>query len=112
MFFKDSAIYEDELSFYQVCYVPENADEYGERTGYSHRDLLQLVHGDKKLCNQLFYSLDWQFPETLIDENFIDGLWEECPSCKKWFDSEDEKGKPQTQCPFCGIEIGEEMRYE
>lgn len=76
----EGCIYKDEDAFInrhdEICYVPEVAasdyehwtvpstDEYC----YSHKDLLDICNGDENLCGQLFYSLEWICPETLLAE--------------------------------------------
>lgn len=83
-------------SMHEICYIPENAES--EADEYSHSRLLALVHGDSNLCDQLFSILEWQFPETLIDENLRDGLWGECEACGRYYDTKDEE---VTECPCC-----------
>lgn len=62
----------------KVCYVPEYADEVkiGEHYAtvadpescYTKSMLLELCGGNERLCRCLFDSLDWTYPETLLDE--------------------------------------------
>lgn len=95
---KDSAIFVQTL--HQICYIPENAES--DKDKYSRSRILALVHGDHSLCRQLFDTLDWQFPETLIDENLRDGLWGECEACGRYYCIEDEE---MTECPICHTPI-------
>lgn len=89
----NDAFYKD---YHSICYVPENAESNKDQ--YSRSRLLALVHGDESLCTQLFETLEWQFPETLIDENVRDGLWGKCEACGRYHDTED---KEMTECPHC-----------
>jgi hypothetical protein len=61
----------------EICYVPEygfpeNTGPYKgaveDVEGYTHHDLLKLCDGDEKLCDAMFSLLDWQFPETWLNE--------------------------------------------
>lgn len=90
-----------------ICYVPENAES--DKDHYSHSRLLALVHGDEKLCKQLFDTLDWQFPETLIDENLRDGLWGECEACGRYYDTSIVK---YNECPICHTPIPGDEHYD
>lgn len=78
--FKDGVAYLNDWD--AICYVPTyafndvGADEDGfmEIGGYSHNDLLFLCHGNRELCDWLFYcQLNWAFPETYLDEMDEDG---------------------------------------
>lgn len=95
---KDPAIFVK--TYHKICYIPENAESDEDK--YSYSRLLALVHGDHSLCRQLFDTLDWQFPETLIDENLRDGLWGECEACGRYYDTNDEE---ITECPICHTPI-------
>lgn len=46
-----------------VCYIPEAED-----SEYTYEDLLNISGGNVKLSESLFDLLEWQHPETLIDE--------------------------------------------
>lgn len=86
--FKDAEAYEKNWD--DPCYVPEyaaedaaitiNGIEYecgGDKTcchWYSHNDLLAICHGNKKLCDYMFESLSWSFPNTWLDDAEKHGL--------------------------------------
>lgn len=80
--FKDEEAY---LNNWEApCYVPENAAcdaavivngiEYecggvkGQCDWYSHNDLLILCDYNYKICDRMFETLDWCYPETWLDE--------------------------------------------
>lgn len=46
-----------------VCYIPETSDRE-----YTYEDLLEISGNNVILTNRLFDLLEWQHPETLIDE--------------------------------------------
>ena len=46
-----------------VCYVPELSNQK-----YTYTDFLNLAQGNKKIANLLFNVVEWQHPETLLDE--------------------------------------------
>jgi hypothetical protein len=46
-----------------VCYISEPSDR-----PYTHADFLQIAHGNSRLANYLFESVNWQSPETLFND--------------------------------------------
>ena len=57
----------------EPCYVPEygfpDKNESNDNCDYyTHRSLLTLCHHNHKLCDAVFYAVDWQYPETYLDE--------------------------------------------
>ena len=58
----------------EVCYVPEYAAEDREdwRVSessdgcFTHNSLLALCKGNEEVCQDLFYSLEWTYPTTLL----------------------------------------------
>lgn len=87
-FFGQGFIYKNDEAFRRsmdrVCYIPEysrlsyfdeetNEDvEYGAHTKYTRRDFIKLCNGNEKLAEMLFDDVDWQHPESLLEE------WSEC----------------------------------
>lgn len=66
-------IFKDEEAFEKnwdaPCYVPEGEIELVDRCEfYTHNDLLKLCYNNHKLCDRIFFKLDWQYPETLLDD--------------------------------------------
>lgn len=47
----------------EVCYIPELSDYL-----YTRQDFLDIANGNQKLADYLFENVDWQCPETLLDE--------------------------------------------
>ena len=96
-YFRQGWIFKDEEAFLRhpdkVCYVPELSDE-----GYTRQNFLELCNGQEKFARECFYAVDWQSPETWIDEQYRDNEWQYCPHCKKIYDM---AGVP-CACPLCG----------
>ena len=80
-----------------ICYIPELTD-----TKYFRKEFLYLCNGNEELARELFLSVDWQCPETLIDEWKISGEIAICKNCGHTFDCYDDK-----KCPKCGTEAVE-----
>lgn len=89
-------IYKNEDAFLnrpgEVCYVPEYAaeDNEGWRVPensdgcFTHNSLLALCKGNEEVCQDLFYSLEWTYPETLLDEWDTKGCFDEIEG---WYDN-------------------------
>ena len=101
-YYRQGWIFKDEEAFLhypdKVCYVPELSDE-----GYTRQDFLDMVGGQKEVARECFYAVDWQHPETWIDEQYRDNEWEVCPRCNKIYAM---AGEP-CACPVCGWQPGE-----
>jgi hypothetical protein len=77
---KNGVVYKSEDAYLnrhdEICYIPEYG--FPEENnfcgtedvvdGYTRNNLMELCDGNKKLCDCLFYGLDWQSPETLLNE--------------------------------------------
>ena len=82
-------IYKNEDAFLnrpdEVCYVPEYAAEDREdwRVSessdgcFTHNSLLALCKGNEEVCQDLFYSLEWTYPTTLLEEWDSNGYFDE-----------------------------------
>ncbi len=77
----------------EVCYIPELSD-----ATYTRNDFLDLFNGQEEFAEACFYGLDWQHPETWLDEAMINEELEMCPHCKKlyWMYGE------TCPCSVCG----------
>ena len=62
----------------QPCYVPELSD-----TVYTGDEIRRLCNHQEELARACFDLLDWQCPETFIEEQFRDLEWGWCPKCRK-----------------------------
>jgi hypothetical protein len=61
-----------------IIYIPEHAYEKNEDgtinrdDAYSVRDFLRLTNNRIAKAKELFEYVDWQYPETVIDEGFLE----------------------------------------
>lgn len=105
-------VYKNSKAFYkklnEVCYIPELSDD-----GYTYEDFLNLANGSEEVASMLFDTVDWQSPETLLDECFAEGEVHSCLKCKKMYLS-----YSAECCPYCGqrkeLEVSEtenQIRY-
>ena len=83
------------------CYVPELSD-----TVYTAESFLQIRNDQKDFADELFNSVDWQHPETLMEDWMRNNEWLECPKCGILVDYGD--GSNDTVCPRCGTKVGDE----
>jgi len=95
-FFGQGYIVKDENAFLaysdKVCYVPELSD-----TKYTRNDFLEICKGNVDFAEAVFYEVDWQHPETLVEQILRYGDWVECESCSELYDTEE-----FDACPKCG----------
>ena len=82
--------------------MPELSD-----TAYTRNDLLALCDGQVRLAQCCFDCLNWQSPETWVDEQFIFGEWVRCEECHRVYDSEE-----YSSCPHCGNEQDGDSREQ
>ena len=86
---KDEEAYETSLE--KVCYVPELSD-----ATYTHQSFLDMCDGQEEIARSLFDRVDWQHPETLFEEDYANGEYDNCLECGKLFASYE-----VTECPHC-----------
>lgn len=90
-------IFKDEEAFLlhpdQVCYVPELFDN-----AYTRQDFLDMCNGQEEIARECFYAVDWQSPETWLNEQFDTYEMDFCPICQKIYCMMGE----QIPCPECG----------
>jgi len=93
-------VFKDERAFYKrkkkVCYIPELHD-----TLYTRQDFLDMCNGNVSMAEYIFYAVDWQSPETLIEEMIQHGEWEECEKCEYYYCPHNKPSK----CERCGTKI-------
>jgi hypothetical protein len=46
-----------------VCYIAELSDQE-----YTYQDFLSMCNGNETLARNIFEDIDWQHPETRLDE--------------------------------------------
>ena len=96
-YFRQGWIVKDEEAFLhypdKVCYVPELSD-----SAYTRNDFLDMCNGQEEFARECFYAVDWQSPETWIDEQYRNDEWQYCQYCGKIYDMAGEA----CACPVCG----------
>ena len=85
----------------EPCYVPELSD-----TIYTAEDFLRICNDQKDFADELFDGVDWQHPETLLEDWMQNNEWMECLKCGSLVDYGD--GCDDRKCPGCGTEMEEE----
>jgi hypothetical protein len=99
-FYGQGSIFKSDEAFYdtehpdRVCYIPELSD-----TKYSREDFLRMCNEQTDLAEELYEAVDWQHPETLLDEWWKEGELDACKKCGKMFNC-----YGATKCPYCGAE--------
>ena len=83
------------------CYVPELSDSV-----YTAEDFLHICNDQKEFADELFEEVDWQHPETLMEDWMRNEEWVVCEGCGKLVDFGD--GCNDKKCPSCGAEVGDE----
>lgn len=87
--FKDEEAYKTSLD--KVCYIPELSN-----VTYTHQSFLDMCDNQEDLAADLFDRVDWQHPETLLEEDYMNGELDDCENCGRMFLSYD-----ATECPHC-----------
>lgn len=92
-------IFKDEEAFLATpdapCYVAELSDDV-----YNHLDILRICNGQEEIAKLCFDEIDWQHPETWLDEAILNDEFEMCPKCKKLYPMYGER----CACPVCGTD--------
>lgn len=74
-----------------VCYVPELDD-----TEYTYMDFYTLANGNEEIARVLFDMVDWQSPETKLEELVDNDEINFCIKCDKPYGSYE-----VNKCPHC-----------
>ncbi len=94
-FFRQGWIFRDEEAYKNnpsaPCYVPELFD-----AAYTAEDFLNECEGSKEIADELFDSVDWQSPSTLLSEWIDAGEVAFCSYCHKLYWS-----FGIAECPDC-----------
>jgi hypothetical protein len=90
---KDEHAYATDLE--QVCYIPELSD-----ATYTHQSFLDLCDHQESLAVDLFDRVDWQHPESLLEEDYVHGELDDCAACGRMFLSYDAKECPHCHAPY------------
>lgn len=97
-FFRQGYIFKNPYAFYHnpndVCYIPELSD-----TTYTGNEIRAICNNQEEFAEELFEHLDWQHPESLREDWFVNDEWDYCEKCEKLYESYNVK-----KCPHCGAE--------
>lgn len=88
MIYKDYEAFKNKSG---VCYVPELDDKQ-----YTYSDFLDLVTGNENLAEIIFSLVDWQSPETKLEELVSNDEIHFCVNCNKAYESYE-----VDNCPYC-----------
>ena len=87
-YFRQGMVFKDYDAYYNriddPCYVPELTD-----TVYTARNFLEMCNGQKDFADELFESVDWQHPESYMEECFVNEEWKQCDICGKILDGDE-----------------------
>lgn len=91
-------VYKNSKAFYdktdEICYVPELRD-----VGYRYQDFMDMCGGSFEVARDLFDIVDWQSPESQLEDYLSNDEVAECNSCGKFFLSYE-----VYNCPYCNHE--------
>ena len=79
--------------------MPELSD-----AAYTRQDFLAMCNGQEKFAAECFDAVDWQAPETWIDEQYRYNEWGWCEHCQQIY-AMDGESRP---CPKCGAASSED----
>jgi hypothetical protein len=105
-FYGQGRIFKNWRAFYEnpddVCYAPELSDAC-----YTKNDFLSMCVGNAELAEELFLSVDWQHPESLLQEWYAHEEIADCPECGYAYNLYNvrDDGNPVV-CERCGAKIG------
>lgn len=103
-FFRQGMVFKSGEAFYdtehpdRICYVPELSD-----STYSRDDFLEMCNDQLEFAEELFDGVDWQHPETLVQDWFVNNEWVICKGCGRLVDYGD--GSNDKVCPNCGRKV-------
>ena len=96
-YYRQGWIFKDEEAYLhhpqQVCYVPELSDP-----AYTREDFMGLCNEQVEFADECFYAVDWQHPETWVEEQYLEDEWGWCDRCERIYDM----SGISRPCPICG----------
>lgn len=99
--FKDEEAFEKKVG---TCYVPELTDDE-----YTYYDFIKIAKGSKEVAKRLFLMVDWQTPETLLEELMDIDEVTECELCNKLYESYNVDNCPHCNYPKNGVKANSEV---
>ncbi len=97
-YYRQGKIFKDEDAYHnhkdKPCYIPELSIHV-----YTGNDFLELCKGQQEFADELFEGVDWQHPESLMEDWMRSNEWVlcECGNIVNYGD-----GCNDTRCPKCG----------
>lgn len=95
-YYRQGWIYKNPYAFKnepkKQCYVPELSNII-----YTREDFLNMCNNKADIVEIVFEAVDWQQPETYLDEQYAAGEMTICGICGKIFLSHEIE-----RCPYCG----------
>lgn len=76
--FKDINAYENKTE--RICYVPEFD---AIKTTYSYNDFIKIAENNEDVANFLFETVNWQMPESVLEECLDNQTIYRCEKCGK-----------------------------
>ena len=73
--------------------MPELSD-----AAYTRQAFLDLCNGQVEFADECFYAVDWQHPETWVEEQYREDEWGWCDRCERIYDM----SGISRPCPICG----------
>ena len=90
-------IFKDEEAFLhslkRICYVPELSD-----ARYNREAFMKICNEQENFTRECFYAVDWQHPETWVEEQYLNNEWGWCNHCRMIYDMFGDI----RPCPKCG----------
>ena len=65
-----------------------------------------MCNCQEEFADELFEEVDWQHPETLMVDWFVNNEWVRCEKCGRLINYGD--GCNDKKCPSCGWEVKED----
>ena len=98
-------IFKDEEAYKKMdapCYMPENDD-----VAYTGNDFLKICNMQPDIADDLFHAVDWQHPETLLEEWIRENEIVTCDQCGTLVRYGD--GSCDKICHKCGNNIEKQV---
>ena len=96
--FKDEEAYESGLD--KICYIPELSD-----TKYTRQDFLEMCDNQENIARDFFDRINWQHLESLLEEEYVNGEYDDCEKCGRMFACYDADECPHCNAPYISKEI-------
>lgn len=99
-----------------IIYIPESAyfefDGVTAQDGYSMNDFVKLTNGNVEKAKELFEYIDWQYPDSALDEVMTDEEREAKETKRMERIREENKKIAEAIIGYCGMGVAAELPYE